>query len=253
MGIFEYEQICSLNEKEFGVYNYVFTHQQETLEMNIRELAEITGVSTTTVLRTCRKIGCEGFTELKYQIRKQLQPEGSDGRENRLFRVIPALQYLRHSMEDRDLEEKLGKLAEMCIQSQTVGFLGHGRETGLARYGAYLFAEMGLTAFTADDPHYPISAGGRSGKTVLLVLAVSGETDPLIADMDKVKKNRGYVASITNTDQSVAARLSDLNLPCYMPVSFLNSEGESILVSTQLPSLYLLERLADRVHGLIGR
>lgn len=253
MGIFEYEQIRSLNEKEFGVYNYIFTHQQEAVRMNIRELAEKTGVSTTTVLRTCKKIGCEGYTELKYQIRKQLKPERKDEQDNRLLRVMPAVQYLQHSMEDTDLEKKMEELANVCMQSHTVLFLGTGAEAGLARYGAYLLAETGIAAYAVDDPCYPVLSGGPSGKVTLLVFAVSGENDRLIACMDNVKKKRGYMASITNTDQCVTAKLSDVNFPCFMPVSHITLDQGETRFSSQIPVICLLERLADCVYGLLRK
>ena len=63
MELFSYEQISGLNSGEFRVYNYVATHMRKASEMNIRELAAASEVSTTTVLRFCSKIGCEGYTE----------------------------------------------------------------------------------------------------------------------------------------------------------------------------------------------
>ena len=57
---------------EFKVYNYITSHMEEIPKMNIRQLAEAAGVSTTTVLRLCEKAGCEGYTELKYRIRQEL-------------------------------------------------------------------------------------------------------------------------------------------------------------------------------------
>lgn len=56
---FTYTQVSSLNETEAQVYNYV-------MDESICELAHDTHVSTATVIRFCKKMGCSGFLELKY-------------------------------------------------------------------------------------------------------------------------------------------------------------------------------------------
>ena len=72
MSLFDPEQIRQMKPGEFKVYNYITLHMEEIPKMNIRQLADAAGVSTTTVLRLCEKAGCEGYTELKYRIRKEL-------------------------------------------------------------------------------------------------------------------------------------------------------------------------------------
>ncbi|MBN0818814.1 MurR/RpiR family transcriptional regulator, partial [Pseudomonas aeruginosa] len=41
--------------------------------MTIRELAEAAGVSTTTVLRFCRKLQCEGYSEFRVRFKLYLE------------------------------------------------------------------------------------------------------------------------------------------------------------------------------------
>ena len=40
--------------------------------MKIRELADGAHVSTTTVLRFCKKVGCEGYSEFKLRLKQEL-------------------------------------------------------------------------------------------------------------------------------------------------------------------------------------
>ena len=53
--MFTVDQIKSLNELELSVYHYVMQHQSAIPYMRIRELAAEAHVSTTTVLRFCKK------------------------------------------------------------------------------------------------------------------------------------------------------------------------------------------------------
>jgi DNA-binding MurR/RpiR family transcriptional regulator len=52
---------ASLNNLEMMVYNYVIKNRDKVMYMTIRELADAAGVSTTTILRFCRKLSCEGY------------------------------------------------------------------------------------------------------------------------------------------------------------------------------------------------
>ncbi len=67
---FTYSQVESLNETKVYVYNYVVKNTKKVLKESIRELANDTHVSTATVMRFCKKMGCEGFTELKYRLKE---------------------------------------------------------------------------------------------------------------------------------------------------------------------------------------
>ncbi|WP_441299921.1 MurR/RpiR family transcriptional regulator [Breznakia sp. PFB1-11] len=41
--------------------------------MKIRDVAEAAHVSTTTVLRFCKKVGCDGYAEFKIKYRMELE------------------------------------------------------------------------------------------------------------------------------------------------------------------------------------
>ena len=103
MELFKYEQISSFNKGEFRVYNYVSTHRKEAAEMNIRELSAAAGVSTTTVLRFCSKVECDGYTEFKYRLKKSLE-EDDRGEVKNLLSPEPVLQFIQKSMKSSRLE-----------------------------------------------------------------------------------------------------------------------------------------------------
>ena len=61
--MFRYEVIQSLNNLELSLYEYIMKNSKKVIYMRIRELAEEAHVSTTTILRFCKKLNCEGFSE----------------------------------------------------------------------------------------------------------------------------------------------------------------------------------------------
>ena len=72
---FTYTQISSLNETEAHVYSYAIQNKDSVLEHSIRELANEIHVSTATILRFCKKMGCAGFLEFKYKLKESITVE----------------------------------------------------------------------------------------------------------------------------------------------------------------------------------
>ena len=73
MSMFSHAAIASLNNLEMLVYNYVIKNRDKVMYMTIRELADAVGVSTTTVLRFCRKLKCEGYSEFRVRFKLYLE------------------------------------------------------------------------------------------------------------------------------------------------------------------------------------
>lgn len=124
MSLFEYEQIRGMRPGEFRVYNFIVSHMDRIPEMKIRQISEACGVSTTTVLRFCEKAGCEGFTELKYRIRREL----SEDKRPAGFDSAPALQFIKSAEYDPEFSEKTVLAAEMCSRAAQIILYGDGGE-----------------------------------------------------------------------------------------------------------------------------
>ncbi len=73
--LFTHTAIASMNNLEMMVYNFVIKNRDAVMYMTIRELAEAAGVSTTTVLRFCRKLGCDGYSEFRIRFKLCLSQE----------------------------------------------------------------------------------------------------------------------------------------------------------------------------------
>lgn len=61
--MFSEEMICSLNDLELEVYKYVVRNADKVCYMRIREFADAAHVSTSTILRFCKKAGCDGYAD----------------------------------------------------------------------------------------------------------------------------------------------------------------------------------------------
>ena len=241
MSLFEYEQIRGMRPGEFRVYNFIVSHMDRIPEMKIRQISEACGVSTTTVLRFCEKAGCEGFTELKYRIRREL----SEDKRSAGFDSDPALQFIKNAEYDPEFSEKTVLAAEMCSRAAQIILCGDGGSSTLTRYGAYLFNSMGKSAFPAEQA-YGTVCPGTDIKSTLIVLSIEGEKVETVSMINRYKSSGAFVISITNTEHCPAAEMSDINFSCYMP-DMDSGAGRERKIS-QIPAVYILEVLTAGVQ-----
>jgi len=71
--VFSNEIIKSLNDLELILYRYIMSNKEKIVYMRIRELADEAHVSTTTILRFCKKLNCNGYSEFKVKLKLYLE------------------------------------------------------------------------------------------------------------------------------------------------------------------------------------
>ena len=232
MELFSYQVLESLHKSEFAVYRYLSAHPRAAASMNIRQLAAAAGVSTATVLRLCKKAGCDGYRDFKFRLEKQLRPQAELGEAT----IEYIVRFLQKTAEDRTAQASLDQAAGWCREADQVLVAGVGPESGLALYGARLLMEKGVAAFPVTDPFCP-KAAPPVQHGVLLALEGSGHGPELLALAEGYKKRHLQLAALVNTEQSPLAKLADLNLASYMPRANV----------TRLPTLFFLEEIARRI------
>ncbi len=242
--MFTAEQIQSLNELEMQVYQYIMQHKTSVPYMRIRELASESYVSPTTVLRFCKKVGCDGYTEFKIRMKEW----NGQQKTRKLPDDIREIRSFFQELEQGKYDEKLEDAASMIAKADRVLLVGIGNSGSIGQYGARCFTNMGKFSMFMADPFYPITLADAAS-TVAVVLSVSGETLEIIELVDKLKKSGCRIISITNTEQCTAARFSDLNISYYIT---MHREEAPVDFSTQIPAVSLVEILAKRVRNRLS-
>lgn len=239
--MFTNKTIASFNPLEISLYNYISQNRGKVVYMRIRELADETHVSTSTILRFCRKLNCEGFSEFKVKLKMQLEEQQGAGikssRES-------AAEFLERALKG-DLEETVTKAARLVAGADSVIFIGIGSSGILAEYGARYFSSLGAFSLYIKDPHFPIHSKWQKN-SVVIALSVSGETPFTVAHLNRLKQEGSRIISITNNRASTIAKISDLNISYYVSEEWM---GESN-ITTQVPVVYILESIAREIHRL---
>ena len=152
------EQLFTSSEME--VVNYIVTHPKTAVKATIRELAELTYSSPSTIGRVCKKVGVEGFTELKIKLATELDrlvvesknadvniPVGPEDRVEDFPRIFFNLHYQALSDAYHTVDIKVLKRGRrfvpggcgVCSGIPAVSGSGHGFSVQDGKAGTSLF------------------------------------------------------------------------------------------------------------------
>lgn len=230
---FTYSQVESLNETETYVYNYVVKNTKKVLDESIRELANNTHVSTATIMRFCKKMGCEGFTELKYRLKEnvEIQETKEDDANNQFDSFI-------ERVESSDYLESIRRAAEIIKQSDLILTLGIGTTGDFAKYTSRLLSGMGYCCYGVDGAAYPAQRVAEGYQVVIIVFYERLQKNPLFEEIYRYKNKNYMIIMLSNNNMGSMEHLCDEVIHI--------SDGSVMLgkIHSGIPMFYAIEKLA---------
>ena len=237
--MFNYEQIKKFTDVEILIYNYIMQNSQNIRYMTIRELADAVHVSTSAIMRFCKKLDCEGYAEFKVQFKMHLE----EIKEKQPLNDISEIIHYFQSVNNEEFEQNISQVAQLVSQAKQIIFVGIGTSGILGKYGARYFSNIGKFSYFIDDPFYP-NIGGISDDAVVIMLSVSGETEQTLNLARFFLQQRCTLVSITNSTNSTLAKMSQYNLSYYMTNQKNQKEYD---ITTQVPVVFILEYIGRRL------
>lgn len=238
------EKNVDLNDTELAIYNYIINHLDKVVYMRIRELADEIHVSTTTILRFCRKFECSGFSE--FRVKLQIYEEKQKQTKVDMSDETTYIDFLRRTAE-LPFQSKVKEAVEILHETELVLFMGIGASGVIAEYGALYFSSLFTLALNIEDPlNHPFDhlSSKLSDRICLIVISVEGENEDIIRYIHQLKRQHSKIISITNSAKSTIARLSDANIAYY-----INKETYiEANITSQLPALYTIESIAREIR-----
>lgn len=230
-----------LTATQSQIYNYIVANKEQVITVTLRELAKILHVAPASVVRTLTALGYKHYYELQSQIREELS------RNKVVDDITYQAQYYFSANFLPDYEEKIEQFKQFARETKDFIFFGIGTSGDLCDYGARQFVNNGRNAFAIGDPYYPVelSRDSYQNKTVI-VLSVSGEGQPTIDQVKHFREQGAKIVSITNDEDNTIANLSDLNFSYHLEFKIID---RTINLTTQVPVVYLLERLSRALAG----
>lgn len=238
-----------LSPSEHQVAQVVLHQPQAVLHANLLQVAGLAGVSEPTVIRFCRKVGCEGFRDFRLLLAQSLvstttyggvlaAPDDSPAElASKVFdSTIEKLAWLRGTLDHAALEQAIEALAT----AHKVEFYGLGISGNIAVDGHHKFFRLGVAcvAYTEVVMQH-LSAQLLAPGDVVVAISNSGEIKELLRSVELASQAGALVISITARGSSLAA-LSQIALT----VETLEHREVYSPIISRVPHLLVLDVLA---------
>lgn len=214
----------SFFESERKIGNYIIQHTAEVVDMTVGELAQACGVSDASVSRFCKKINMKGFHHLKITLAKEISEKGIEEEEvsnhisvndieqslkNILANKVTEITQTVSMMDAKQLSEILNKLN----MARTVQFFAVGNTIPVAIDGAFKLNQIGISAVSGTIWETQIGyTYNMTAEDVVIAISNSGESTAVLRALEAAKSAGATTLSITNSEKSSAAQLSDYHI-----------------------------------------
>ncbi len=240
-----------LYDAEKRVADYIMLHSEKVVDMTVAELAEESGCSKATIVRLCKKCGCEGFYHLKIKMAKEMVAHSNVKISNEInvncleqsLQNILANKYEELKQTVLNIDTKmLTKMLNDIKKADTVLFAAQGNTIPVALDGAYKFSQIGIKAYTSTIwEHQLIWAHKLQKNDVVIAISASGESKNVLSIVDVAMDNEAKIIALSNSEKSTLALKSDYHIHTISRERLFFSDFSFIM--TRLAAMGVIEML----------
>ncbi|MGY3725683.1 transcriptional regulator, RpiR family [Granulicatella balaenopterae] len=219
------EKRTELSPTEKSVCDYILLHPREASTDSIHQLAKESFSSPSTVLRTIKKMGFNGFRQFKNALIIELASQESNfTRHNsaikksestkNTIRKITSLSTTALLETSKLMEvETLDRCVTLIHKSNRLLFFGIGASYCSAKDAYMKFLRINKTCLINEDWHNQlITARNSTPNDLAIIVTYSGHTEEILACVKELKLHHTPIIAITRCIPSPVSDLSDYKL-----------------------------------------
>lgn len=216
------DHLKTLPGSEQKVAEYILTNTNEVITLSAQELAKKSGSSPAAIIRFCRSIEVNGFTDLKLQLSAnlgavdtQMYTEVENGettaaiKEKLQHRLVHVLERTNEHLEVEAIDRAVSEVEE----SEIVFVYGLGASSLVAQDIYQKFTRLGLSVFFTMDLHLFASALGTNQLKGLFIGISNSGKNPETNALAELAIEKGLpVVALTADRESDLAQKSKILL-----------------------------------------
>lgn len=198
-----------ISEDETKIITSIISHiEAGERRIGIQQIASENYVSSTFIIKMCKRLGFEGYSELYYHLSQTVDAYGKTTCTARLHERVDNY---RDGMEEN--------FCRLLAEFQNQKIFANGRAFGdiVAAYIVQRLAVCGFMVFNQVHFYDFMIFHQEQGRMVtniapslMIAISQSGEAEPILNDV-RAAKQRGFkIISFTKREDSTLSRLSDL-------------------------------------------
>ncbi|MBL3716220.1 SIS domain-containing protein [Lactococcus garvieae] len=191
-------------ELEEDIVAWILKNKEEAASIKIVTLATQLYTAPNTIMRLCRKLGYDGFTELKVELKHELQEQV----ENETKRI-----FLRN-FELIDAQREL-EVVKLFQRYPKVNFFALEQAVVIAKACTEHFYTLSDKFRLYQYENELVNQIENNQKSCFFFISLSGESTT-VHKLARLAKEYGHkVVSLTNLTENTLSDIADVNLYCY--------------------------------------
>jgi DNA-binding MurR/RpiR family transcriptional regulator len=205
-----------LGSAEQKVANFVLNSPKQLIPLSISELAKACDTSEATITRFSRKMGYEGYQQLKIAVAQESgSPVRSDiSIDDQPFDILEkvcddiycSLEKTKKAIDKNSLKIVCKKI----LASKNVLIFGLGNSASVATDAAHKLLRIGINAHAYTDNHMQAIAAAHSNEDCIAIgISHSGSSKDIVRTLELCRHNGSVTVALTNYGKSPIYRVSD--------------------------------------------
>lgn len=205
-----------LSGAELYCWNYIQDNLSKIPSFSISKISENAHVSLSTVNRTLKKMGYDGYKEFKETVRQTKKERKKNGFSKEVNQAIQKneVEITRtiNQLSAEDIEEAI----KLIDHHSHILIFSAGLSSNVAREMMNKLQIFGKDCVSHDDFDYMKFYANRITKgTLVVAISVSGETEEIASALRIAKSHHAKVISLTASATSTIASLGDIRISAY--------------------------------------
>lgn len=214
-----------LTATEQKIASYVLANPQETVRLTAKELATICDSAPSAVIRFCKSLETDGFSEFKILLASEIGAEGkqdvsklpsfssSDSVKDVFDKVFSSgICTLKDTLAMIDFSNA-ERIAKVIKNGNRVFLFGVGTSSVLVVDAQYRFSQLGFNVTGCTDALFMnVTAINMKEGDVAIGISHSGRTKAVVDAMARAKDSGATTVAITSFENSPLARNADYSV-----------------------------------------
>jgi DNA-binding MurR/RpiR family transcriptional regulator len=217
---------ADLTTTEQAVADYILQNSQDVIHMPIASFAENAGVVKSAIIRCCKSLGFEGYSDLKIALAMELSQnrklnynpyiDTDDDAGAILDKVFSSNVKTLHDTAEKIDRKVLRTAVSLLDQAKIIYIYAIGTSSGIAQEFQYRLMQIGKTALCINDvPTMKVSSLNIKEGDVAIGISHSGRTIATIEALQAAKNQGASTLCITSYPGSKITENSDYSIEIY--------------------------------------
>lgn len=180
------------------------------------EIADAIYVSKTSIINLSKKLGFEGYSELRYYVKDYLKDKGKNKPNLSFEDVLDSINTEVTKTLSLQSKDNINKITKKILSSRIVYVIGRGASEPIANLLCSRLALLNIKAILIEDPNIiDVLGDSLALDESVIVMSLSGETERILT-IAKTARARGVdVIALTSFTNNSLQKIANYNLFCF--------------------------------------